>query len=166
MLLFFSIKSIQCVRQNFNSSWIFLICPKSINNRTDWLHKNDLWLKQDGALPHYAVLVRYYLDRVFPDKWIGEKDQDIRHPCRQILHRMISSYRDTWTWDHVISTNSRNVYCSKRRQKFFIKSRMISLLDSHSVLVLRVIDLYICFECGSNVIWFYSHHCFCHSPYC
>lgn len=34
---------------------------------------NDLWLQQDGAPPHYALLVRNYLDNVFPNRWIGRR---------------------------------------------------------------------------------------------
>lgn len=36
-------------------------------------NRDDLWLQQDGAPPHYAVLVRNYLDRVFTDRWIGRR---------------------------------------------------------------------------------------------
>lgn len=36
-------------------------------------NRNDLWLQQDGAPPHYAVLVRNYLDNVFPNRWIGRR---------------------------------------------------------------------------------------------
>lgn len=34
----------------------------------DW---NDVIFQQDGAPAHYAVLVRRYLDLVFPNRWIG-----------------------------------------------------------------------------------------------
>lgn len=36
-------------------------------------NRNDLWLQQDGAPPHYAVLVRNYLDNVFANRWIGRR---------------------------------------------------------------------------------------------
>lgn len=32
---------------------------------------NDVYFQQDGAPAHYAVLVRQYLDLVFPNRWIG-----------------------------------------------------------------------------------------------
>lgn len=32
---------------------------------------NDVYFQQDGAPAHYAVLVRTYLDLVFPNRWIG-----------------------------------------------------------------------------------------------
>jgi hypothetical protein len=28
--------------------------------------------------PHYAVIVRRYLDEVFPNRWIGRRGQDLR----------------------------------------------------------------------------------------
>lgn len=32
-----------------------------------------LWFQQDGAPPHYARIVRQYLDEVFPNHWIGRR---------------------------------------------------------------------------------------------
>lgn len=32
-----------------------------------------IWFQQDGAPPHYAVIVRQYLDEVFPNRWIGRR---------------------------------------------------------------------------------------------
>ena len=34
---------------------------------------HEVWFQQDGAPPHYAKLVRDYLDAVFPDRWIGRR---------------------------------------------------------------------------------------------
>ena len=31
----------------------------------------ELYFQQDGATPHYVLLVRSYLDNVFPLHWIG-----------------------------------------------------------------------------------------------
>lgn len=33
----------------------------------------QVWLQQDGAPPHYALLVRQYLDQTFPGRWIGRR---------------------------------------------------------------------------------------------
>lgn len=41
----------------------------------------DLWWQQDGAPPHNAVLVRNYLDEIFPNKWIGNRSA-IEWPAR------------------------------------------------------------------------------------
>ena len=33
----------------------------------------ELYFQQDGATPHYALLVRNYLDNIFPLHWIGRR---------------------------------------------------------------------------------------------
>src|SRR6195952_4636657 len=33
--------------------------------------RNDMWFMQDGAPGHFSLLARDYLNRVFPDRWIG-----------------------------------------------------------------------------------------------
>jgi hypothetical protein len=33
----------------------------------------NLWYQQDGAPPHYAAVVRHYINQVFPNKWIGRR---------------------------------------------------------------------------------------------
>jgi hypothetical protein len=40
-----------------------------------------IWYQQNGALPHYAVIVRTYLDEVFPNRWVGRRGQ-IEGPAR------------------------------------------------------------------------------------
>jgi hypothetical protein len=40
-----------------------------------------IWYQQDGAPPHYAVIVRRYLEEVFPNWWIRRRDQ-IEWPAR------------------------------------------------------------------------------------
>lgn len=37
------------------------------------LHDDRIWFQQDGAPPHYALNVRQYLDRAFPNRWIGRR---------------------------------------------------------------------------------------------
>ncbi|CAH1103662.1 unnamed protein product [Psylliodes chrysocephalus] len=49
--------------QNFLISELNRLFPNS----------NNLWLQQDGAPPHYAVLVRNYLDNVLQNRWIGKR---------------------------------------------------------------------------------------------
>ena len=34
---------------------------------------NELFFQQDGALPHYALRVRDYLNKVFPQRWFGKE---------------------------------------------------------------------------------------------
>lgn len=31
----------------------------------------NIWFQQDGAGPHFALAVRYYLNATFTDRWIG-----------------------------------------------------------------------------------------------
>jgi hypothetical protein len=40
-----------------------------------------IWYQQHGAPPHYTVIVRRYLDEVFPNRWIGRRGQ-IEWPAR------------------------------------------------------------------------------------
>lgn len=34
---------------------------------------NSLWFQQDGAPPHYATVVRNYLNETFPGRWLGRR---------------------------------------------------------------------------------------------
>lgn len=37
------------------------------------LPNNTIWFQQDGAPPHFAVIVRQYLNQVFANQWIGRR---------------------------------------------------------------------------------------------
>jgi hypothetical protein len=39
------------------------------------LANERIWYQQDGAPPHYAVIVRRYLDEVFRNRCIGRRGQ-------------------------------------------------------------------------------------------
>lgn len=43
--------------------------------------RQNMWLQQDGAPPHYSQIVRRYLDINFPNRWIG-RGGPIRWPPR------------------------------------------------------------------------------------
>lgn len=45
------------------------------------LPSETVWFQQDGATPHYAVIVRDYLTEIFPNKWIGRRGA-IEWPAR------------------------------------------------------------------------------------
>lgn len=45
------------------------------------LLRNDIYFQQDGAPPHYARNVRFYLDETFPNRWIGRRGR-IEWPAR------------------------------------------------------------------------------------
>lgn len=45
------------------------------------LPNGNVWFQQDGATPHYALMVRTYLDEIFPNKWIGRRGT-IEWPAR------------------------------------------------------------------------------------
>ena len=45
--------------------------------------RNNMWLQQDGAPPHYARVARNYLDQAYPDRWIGRLGP-IRWPARSL----------------------------------------------------------------------------------
>lgn len=34
---------------------------------------DNVWFQQDGAQPHYALIVRDFLNNIFPEKWIGRR---------------------------------------------------------------------------------------------
>ena len=38
-----------------------------------FLYSNSEWFQQDGALPHFANIVRNFLDSTFPGRWIGRR---------------------------------------------------------------------------------------------
>ncbi|XP_023312530.1 uncharacterized protein LOC111692677 [Anoplophora glabripennis] len=37
------------------------------------LPNNTIWYQQDGATPHFAVIVRDYLNQIFANRWIGPR---------------------------------------------------------------------------------------------
>lgn len=41
-----------------------------------------MWYQHDGAPPHYARVVRNYLNQEFPDRWIGRGSETIQWPPR------------------------------------------------------------------------------------
>ncbi|KAJ8962923.1 hypothetical protein NQ318_001334 [Aromia moschata] len=73
--------------------------PNPLNpNLTD----ERLWFQQDGAPPHYAAIVRQYLDRIFPGRWIGRREtqhiadlqERIREEIGKITPQMLHNVRD------------------------------------------------------------------------
>ena len=38
------------------------------------LQRKSLYLQHDGATPHYAVIVREWLEEKFPGRWIGRHE--------------------------------------------------------------------------------------------
>jgi transposase len=68
---------------------------RNIFNEVEW---NNIWFQQDGAPPHYGAEVRTYLDRTFPQRWIGRRgsiEWPPRSPDLQIL--------DFSIWGHLKS---------------------------------------------------------------
>lgn len=51
------------------------------NDEDPDLPNNNLWYQQDGAPAHFSVMVRNYLDQIFPDRWIGRRGA-IEWPAR------------------------------------------------------------------------------------
>lgn len=51
------------------------------NAEDNAIFDDRLWFQQDGAPPHYAVVVRQYLDEAFPQRWIGRRGP-IEWPAR------------------------------------------------------------------------------------
>jgi len=48
----------------------------------------ELYFQQDGGTPHYALLVRNYLDNIFPLHWIGRRGSIDWPPCSSDLTPM------------------------------------------------------------------------------
>ncbi|KAG5319819.1 TC1A transposase, partial [Pseudoatta argentina] len=40
-----------------------------------------MWLQQDGAAPHYALIVRAFLNATYNDRWIGRRGSVEWPPC-------------------------------------------------------------------------------------
>lgn len=51
----------------------------SVNNPN--VIAENVWFHQDGATPHYARIVRNYLNQIFPGRWIGRRGS-IEWPAR------------------------------------------------------------------------------------
>lgn len=74
-----------------------------------------LWFQQDGAPPHYAAIVRQYLDRIFPGRWIGRRGA-IEWPARSPDLTPL----DFFLWGHLKS----RVYIQKPNNIEDLKERI------------------------------------------
>ena len=55
------------------NSYLNTLCDvvmPQLRTRTNYA---ELYFQQDGATPHYALLIRNYLDNIFPLHWIGRR---------------------------------------------------------------------------------------------
>lgn len=72
------------------------------------LPRNDFIFQQDGATPHYARIVRTWLDEAFPERWIGRRGP-IEWPARS----PDLTPADFFLWgilkDKVYEENPRNI---------------------------------------------------------
>jgi hypothetical protein len=59
---------------------------------------NLIWFQQDGAPPHYDINVRHYLNRTFPNRWIGRRGS-IEWPARSPDLTSL----DFFLWGHIKS---------------------------------------------------------------
>lgn len=62
------------------------------------LIRNDIWLQQDGAPPHYGRNVREYLDEIFHTRWIGRRGEIEWPPRSPDLNPL-----DFFLWGHLKS---------------------------------------------------------------
>lgn len=58
--------------------------------------RNKMWLQLDGAPPHFSTNVRNYLDREFPNKWIGRGGPHVFPPRSPDLTSM-----DFFFWGYI-----------------------------------------------------------------
>ena len=86
---------------------------------------NEAIFMQDGASPHYANIVRDYLDRVFPERWLGRGSRG--QPWREWPARSPDlTPCDFFLWGHVKSI----VYKVKIRDIPHLKERIKMALNT------------------------------------
>lgn len=76
----------------------------------------NIWFHQDGAPPHYAVIVRQYLTNTFPNRWIGRRGE-IEWPSRS----PDLSPLDYFLWGYV----KNNVYVTKPANLADLRERIL-----------------------------------------
>ena len=71
----------------------FMLLVKYLTKlRLNEFNFNELFFQQDGAPPHYALRVRDYLGKVFPQHWFGRRGSIEWPPCLPDLTPMISFF--------------------------------------------------------------------------
>lgn len=82
---------------------------------------NDVYFQQDGAPPHYARIVRVFLDNVFPRRWIGRRGH-IEWPARSPDLTPL----DFFFWGHLKSV----VYRTKPATVQELQERILAVADN------------------------------------
>lgn len=82
-----------------------------------------LWFQQDGAPPHYAAIVRRFLDDVFPNRWIGRRGPIEWPPRSPDLNPL-----DYFLWGYVKNV----VYKDKPRTLDILKDRIRNVIRNIS----------------------------------
>ena len=72
------------------------------------LPHNDLILQQDGTTPHYARIVRAWLNETFPERWIGRRGP-IEWPARSPDLTPADFFMWGFLKDKVYARNPRNI---------------------------------------------------------
>ncbi|GAB1865891.1 DUF4817 domain-containing protein [Camponotus japonicus] len=81
---------------------------------------DEIYFQQDGAPPHYGIIVRQYLNEVFQDRWIGRRGH-IEWPPRSPNLTPL----DFFLWDYWKS----KVYATKPRDLDDLRGRIIRALE-------------------------------------
>lgn len=85
------------------------------NNENPDLPSFNVWYQQDGAPPHYSLVVREYLNEVFPNRWVGR-----RGPMEWPARSPDLTPLDFFLWGYLKS----RVYYSKPRDLEELRERI------------------------------------------
>lgn len=113
----------------------------------DRYQENQLMFQQDGAPPHYALLVREFLNRQFPEQWIGRRGAIEWPPRSPDLTPL-----DFFLWGHLKS----KIYATQPesleelRRRIVEECRLITPQILQNVRARFEQNLYYCMEAGGH----------------
>lgn len=88
-----------------------------------------IWLQQDGAPPHYARLVREYLEQIFPNRWIGRRGP-IEWPPRSPDLTPLDYFLWGYLKSKIYFNRPENIEALKERIRQEIRSITPEMLDN------------------------------------
>lgn len=119
---------------------------ETVENNNNY-NVNDLTFQQDGAPPHYALAVREYLNRTYPDRWIGRRGP-IEWPARSPDLTPL----DFFLWGHLKSKiyKTQPQSLNDLRQRIIDECRAITPEMLHNVRERFEQNLYYCMDAGGQ----------------
>ena len=95
---------------------------------SSWDNSDDLIFKQDGAAPHFALVVREWLDTAFPGRWLGRRGPH-EWPARSPDLTPCDFFLWGWAKEEVYKTKPRSLEELEQRIKDILGNVPVEFLQ-------------------------------------